>query len=154
MELHEVILKTLAAFLATLAIAITMFAPKRELICCGFVGAIGYFTYSILMYNGAESIIAVTVAAMVFSLFSRFFAYNRKLPVSVYLTPGFIPLSPGSLIYYTMSHTLNGEHAAAQAALFDAFFRAGCLALGISFIFIIPHNFFKLKIPFIYNNNK
>ncbi len=154
MEFHEVIVKTIASFFATVSISVIFFAPKREIFWCGFVGAIGYFTYSLLVYNGYESIICVTVAAMVFSVFSRLFAYNRKLPVSVFITPGFIPLAPGSLIYYTMSHTLNGEHIQAQATLYDAFFRAGCLALGISFIFIIPHTLFKIKIPFVYNKNK
>ncbi|MFV0519803.1 MAG: threonine/serine exporter family protein [Lachnospirales bacterium] len=150
MELSEVLVKSLASFIATMAISITMYAPKNEIVYCGGVGALGYFTYSILLYNGLEPTVAVTVAAMVFSIFSRIFAYNRKRPVTVFLTPGFIPLSPGSLIYYTMSHLLNGENALAQEALLDAFFRAGCLSLGISFIFIIPHTFFKIKVPTFY----
>ncbi|MFV0440494.1 MAG: threonine/serine exporter family protein [Lachnospirales bacterium] len=150
MELFNLILKIIAAFGATIAISITMQVPKKEIFFSGLTGAISYATYGFLLYFDFSTTAAVIIAAIVLTTVSRILAYNRKNPVTLFLVPGFIPLSPGSLIYYTMSYAINGDTQMAFINFSEAMMRAGCIALGMSFVFIIEHRFYKIKIPFIY----
>ncbi len=147
--MNEITLKIIAATLATIAIATSQYGPKKELLYTGFTGGLTYATYAISIEFGVLDIIAVTLSGIVLTTISRLLAFNRRVPVTVILAPSFIPMAPGSLIYYTMSHLLEGNNALALNSFQNAFSRACFISLGMAIVYIFPHSFFKVKIPFV-----
>ncbi len=148
--MQEIVLKILAASLATIAIAFSQYAPKKEVIYIGFTGGITYAIYIIALEYGVMNIIAVTLAGIVLTIVSRLLAFNRRIPVTIILAPSFIPMSPGSLIYYTMSNLLDGNNAQALSFFQSAISRACYISLGMAIVYVFPHKFFRLKIPFVH----
>ncbi len=58
-------------------------------------------------------------------------------------------MAPGSLIYYTMSHLLEGNNELALESFQSAISRACFISLGMALVYVFPHSFFKVTIPFI-----
>lgn len=147
--MNEIILTTIAATLATIAIATSQYGPKKELLCTGFTGGITYATYAIAIHFGVMEIIAVTLSGIVLTTISRLLAFNRRVPVTIILAPSFIPMAPGSLIYYTMSHLLEGNNDLALSSFQSAISRACFISLGMAIVYVLPHSAFKIKLPIV-----
>lgn len=85
----------------TLAFAVIMKAPKRDLIFIAIGSTITAITERLLsLYYGEFA--ACLIAMICLSFFCEMMARILKEPTTVILMPSTIPLLPGSSIYYTM----------------------------------------------------
>ncbi len=144
----------LVAMIATMSFSILFNAPKKEVIFCGFSGALGWIVYYILVRNYKVSIIvSALVATATLTIFSRAFAVIRMHPATIYLLPGIFPLVPGAGIYYTAYYLITKQHALFAQKGLETFEVAVAIVFGIIFGFAIPQTLLA-KLGIIFHRKK
>lgn len=138
----DFLLQFATAFFATLGFAIVFSAPKKELIFCGFTGALGWIIYYCMQKAGFHFVVACIVATMSLTIFARAFAVMRRNPGTLYLLSGIFPLVPGAGIYYTAYYLFTGNEAMSAAKGMETFETAAGIVFGIIFGFAIPQSLF------------
>ncbi len=138
------ILQVLMAFLGTLSFSVLFNVPKKELLFCGLAGCIcwGFFLVSRELTNSA--VIASFISTLVITFVSRYLANIRKMPITIFLVGGIIPLVPGYGIYYTMLNMITNNLPQATAKGIETFKIAGVISIGIVIILSLPKQFFTL----------
>lgn len=132
----------IAAFFGTIAFSILYSVPSRYLLSCGFIGAMGWIVYSLLMplLGTTASIFFATVAI---SLISRKMAVIRKAPEIIFLISGIFPLVPGAGIYWTAYYLVSDQMSLALASGSGAFKTCLAMVLGIAVIHELPQWIFS-----------
>lgn len=141
------LLEFFIAMLATISFAVLFTAPKKEVIYCGFTGALGWIVYYILTQNGINLVLASMIATFCLTVMARCFAVVRKTPVTVYLLSGIFPLVPGAGIYYTAYYLFMGNTEMSGYKGLETLEIAGAIVFGIIFGFGIPQWLFHKLSP-------
>lgn len=136
------VIQFLVAGFATVAFAILFNAPRKDLVFCGFTGALGWIIYYIMVRFDSSVVLASAVATFFLTIFARTFAVVRQKPATVYLLAGIFPLVPGAGIFYTAYYTFLNNPAASSKAI-ETFEVAGAIVFGIVFGFAIPQELFN-----------
>lgn len=145
------LIQFVVAMLATIAFAILFMAPRKELLFCGFTGALGWLVYYIMTQLYVNIIMSAAVATFVLTIFARAFAVIRRTPATVYLIAGIFPLVPGAGIYYTAYYLFNNNNSLSGAKAIETFELAGAIVFGIIFGFAIPQKIFqRLRKPEVF----
>jgi len=136
----------LLAFVATIGFSLIFNVPKKELVFCGIAGACGWLAYQIVLTVSSSSVVtAVFAAALVIAYISRVFCIWRKMPVTLYMIPGVIPLVPGAGIYYTMYYIIMGDNNIALLRGIETLMISGVIAIGLLIILSLPRRLFDFK---------
>lgn len=132
------ILQIISAFFATFFFGILFNISKKELMYCGFIGAIGWFVYLFFFQLIGSVVLSNFMSALSVSILSRLLAKKRKVPVTIFLISGIIPLVPGAGMYKTMYAMLtqNFEETAFYGA--QTLQIAGVIAIAIIFTSSFP----------------
>ncbi|WP_250229591.1 threonine/serine exporter family protein [Anaeropeptidivorans aminofermentans] len=138
------VLRILLTFVASLTFSLLFGVPKKELICCGLCGAIGWLIYELLSPGASSNVMPIFSASIAATTASRFFSFKRKNPITLYLIAGIIPLVPGVAIYYTMYNILTGNSVLAASYGIDTVRTAGVISLGIVIVLALPYQIFKM----------
>lgn len=131
------------SFFASAAFGIIFKAPKKSIIKCGFVGMIGWLVYLIFISNAFDSVSASLFASFVVGLFSQGFAKKYKMPVTIFIVCGIIPLVPGGLAYDAMRSFVENQYDLAIGKSTKTLLIAGSIALGLIFSEVINQIFRK-----------
>ena len=142
-----IIIEFIVAMFATISFAVLFNAPKKEVICCGLTGALGWVVYYIMTQNGINLVLASLVATLCLTILARSFAVIRKSPVTTYLLPGIFPLVPGAGIYYTAYYLFIGNNEMSGFKGLETLEIAGAIVFGIIFGFGIPQGWFHKLAP-------
>lgn len=146
------ILQFIFSFFATLFFSIIFNAPRRLLLPCGFVGAIGWIVYTIAYEQGMSMTISSFFGSLLLSLCALVFARLYKRPVIIFYVSGIIPLVPGGIAYDATKHLIISEYNTAINKGFEAALVSGAIAFGIILaeiifqIFVTNNKFAKPKI--------
>jgi uncharacterized membrane protein YjjB (DUF3815 family) len=139
--MYDLIYEILFSYFATIFFAYIFNAPKKSIFITGLIGTIGWLVY-IYFFNIHQAIVLGSfVGALVVGLLSEFFARQFKMPVTIFLTSGIIPLVPGAGLYYTMFELVQNNYAAAVSKGVETIFIAGSIAVAIA----ISSSLFKKK---------
>lgn len=139
------LLQIFLAFVGTVGFSIIFNVPKKELLLCGLAGAGGWLIYTVTILFLSDAVVVATFfAASVVTCISRFVSTWRKMPATVYMMPGIIPLVPGIGIYYTMFHAVMGENTEALMWGFQTLRIAGVIALGLLVVLTLPRKLFLI----------
>lgn len=133
------------AFLSTITFAIIFHTPRKEWLCCGVTGGVGWLVYLICVYGNLGVVIASFFATVALAWVSRVFAFCRKTPVTVFLITGIFPLVPGAGIYYTGYHVFMSDNSLALDKGMETIKIAVAIALGIGIVLSLPAFFFTLR---------
>ncbi|MCL2397024.1 MAG: threonine/serine exporter family protein [Defluviitaleaceae bacterium] len=137
-------LQILLAFAGTVGFSIIFNVPRRELALCGIAGACGWFVLQLTMGFIPNAGVADTFfAAMAVTCISRIFSFMRKMPVTVYMIPGIIPLVPGTGIYHTMFNAIMGDYTEALLWGIQTLRTAGVIAVGLLVVLTLPPKLFS-----------
>ncbi|TDM12615.1 threonine/serine exporter family protein [Macrococcus lamae] len=142
--IFQVAFQFITSFFATLFFSILFNAPKRLLIPCGVVGAVGwvvyYFTMQTMTSVGASFLGAFCLGAMA-HLMARYY----KRPVIIFYVSGIIPLVPGGLAYDATKLMIIHDYTAALQKSFEAMMISGAIAFALIVVEIIFQSYFKLR---------
>jgi len=140
-----VIVGLVLAAVATMGFSVIFNVPRRELVFCGGVGAVVWLVFGIITHFLPEGTVAATFfGAMTATALGRFLSAIRKMPSTVYMIPGIIPLVPGVAIYRTMFYVVTGEHMLAVAQGVYALSLAGVISVGVLIILSLPRKIFSI----------
>lgn len=133
----------LVALVATVSFAIIYNAPKKDLLFCGFTGAIAWIIYYLCIKYISGPVAACLFSTFVLTIFARFCAAARKTPVTVYLVTGIFPLVPGAGIYYTAFYFFTGNKEKFASVGAETLEIAIAIVFGIIFGSAIPQIVFN-----------
>ena len=128
---------TITSLIGSFGFALIFRLRPRYLIPASFGGLFAFAVYFVCDAFGMGLFTANLLAATVGSLYSEFLARLMKAPSVEFLIPCVIPLVPGSMLYYTMSHLLAARYDASFACLMDALMTALGIAAGMVVVSVI-----------------
>lgn len=128
------VIQFIYAFVATIGYAIFYQLPKKLLIYAGFTGAAGWLVYLFLYKAGSSLAFSNLAAAIIIAILSEIFARVTKNPVTMFVIPGILPITPGYSLYMTMYHfTQNNISQAVQRGM-STLTVAGSIAVGVMLV--------------------
>lgn len=137
------------AFVATLAFAVIFNVSRSELVFCGVAGIVSEGVYQLMISVSVGEPLAILIAAAAVTAVTRSLANLRKMPVTVYLIAGIIPLVPGTGMYKTVYNLISSDYAQAMNVGAYTLKAAVAIAIGIVIVFALPNRiFFKRKNTF------
>ena len=132
------IIGTISAFIATVAFSIFFHVPKKQLIYCGSIGALGWLVYLLCIDFNLSPIVANFLASLIISQGSIMLSRSLKIPVTILLIPGIIPIVPGAATYQTMHALLVGDYIEALTYASYTFQVAAVIAGAIVITTMLP----------------
>ncbi len=147
MGILEIILFSLVAGVAVIAFSMQLNAPFREFPYIGLAAFITQFFYMVAYYQLYNIIYATLVSSIFLTIVSRMLAYNRRVPITIYLVPGFWPIAPGAIVYKATFCFMNNNMLSAEQFLLLSVQVAGAITVGLSFVFVVPQKYFNISIP-------
>jgi uncharacterized membrane protein YjjB (DUF3815 family) len=140
------IIQTLSAFFATIFFSIIFHIPKTQVLFCGINGGLGWFIYLSIYHFTTSPVVASFAGALTVSFISQWFARIRKVPVTLFLILGIIPIVPGAGMYQTMFAMLSQDFAQMDYYGAQTLQIAGVIAIAIVINSSIPKLFrYKYK---------
>lgn len=123
--------KLIMATLGAVGFSILFYIKPRRLPLATLGGLITCGVYLVVQYFLGGEFIPNLAGAFWGAVYSEIMARSTKAPVPIYLVPCMITLVPGSLLYRTMNHFIQGDYALAGSYGLTALAVAAGLAGGI-----------------------
>jgi len=124
------------SFMATAAFGVLFqTTPKRTLVLCGLVGAVGWCIYIFLGKDlGYGSFYANLIAAASLTVLAELFARLLRQPATIFIATGVIPLVPGLGMYKGMNKIIENSYDQGINILITAGTDSVAIALGVMVI--------------------
>ncbi len=145
MVIDNVYLQVLISFVATACFGVVFNAPTKAIPACGFVGAVGWAIYYLLVEYGLDEVRASFIGAFVVSLVAHIFARRFRMPMIIFSVSGIIPLVPGGIAYNTMRNVMEYDYIMGLQNGMRAFMISGAIAMGLVFAEVIMQVLLKSK---------
>jgi uncharacterized membrane protein YjjB (DUF3815 family) len=140
---------------AAVGFAVLFKVPKRFLIHCAAVGAVGHALRTLLVLNGLNFIVASLMGATVVGFAGFWMSRRYKIPSPVITVPAIIPLVPGSIAFQsllTLISALNAGPEGSQdlflAAAYDGV-SAGLIIFGLGLGISAPFLLLRRRKPVV-----
>ena len=147
-ETSGLLVQTVAAFIGTLAFADLFGVPRAQYFTAGFIGAIGWCIYLVLIrFASASPTIAIILSSVLICVMSRISAIQQKCPAQVFLLCGIFPLVPGAGIFWCSYYLVSAQLPMALDSGFGAVKAAVAIVLGIILAMELPQRIFSGRRP-------
>lgn len=131
----------ISSIVGTLGFCLFFHIKKDKLIYGSIGGIISICSYFACCEYGMDAFFQNLFPAIVATLYAEIVARIAKAPSTVFLIPAIIPLTPGSLLYYTMQAVVDGNDALSKELGEETVMVALGIAFGIVFISAIFYQF-------------
>ena len=119
------------AFCSTVGFSILFHVPKKHIATAGFVGALGWLTYTYFIVSGSGSVLACFAGSCIVAIISDVFSRAFKDAATIFIIPGILPLVPGANMYYTMLAILEGNVTETASIGTETILMAGSIAIAL-----------------------
>ena len=109
MDLSNMILQVVTAFLGSLGFSMLFNVRGSKLFIAGLGGALSWGLYLLLGPYLENDSFKYFFASVFVTIYAEIFARIKKSPTTSFLVPSFIPLIPGGALYSTMKYALNND---------------------------------------------
>ena len=133
MQINQIVLQLVAAYLATVAAAINVKAPRKFIYWAGLPGLVSYAIY-LLVLNYTNPFIATFIGSLIVSIIGQWMARRFKTVVNVFYIPAFFLYVPGVAIYEMAEYFMNNDLIQATSSFYRALVTA--LAIGLA-VFVV-----------------
>ena len=136
-ELLRILVVLVSSTIATTGI-IMMFGIERRvlvwaalssILCCG--------GYEVTMLFGGGLLLSCLVGAALSAIYSDVMAHWLKVPATVLIIPGIVPLVPGGKLYYTMLAAVQADMDTFSLRGKEALLMAAGLAIGVIAVTVV-----------------
>lgn len=127
-------LQCLYVFIACLGFGVIFNLRGKNLFLAALGATLGWFVYLLCTGAGMDDTLCYFVATVAIALYSEGMARLHKSPVTIYLVVSFLPLVPGSKIYYTMEYGMAGDTARFLQTGLETCKIAGAIVAGIALV--------------------
>ena len=128
---EQAMIPVLTASIGTLGFSMLFSVPWRHLIYSVLGGTVAIVMYLIAGLFTDDVFLMNLIAMMFATAYVEIMARVRKCPVTLYLIPSVVPLVPGSGLYYTMYHMVDGDWNEVIARGKDTLLAALGISMGI-----------------------
>lgn len=143
--IFDIAVQSFFIFLATVSFAIIFNVKKTEILYCGLDGVICFFIYELLISFNYTKFLSSIISVFIAVLVSRRLSFVRKIPSTVYIIPGIIPIAPGAAIYLTMYSLISGINYDVLKYSLETLTIAGGIVIGMSIALSLPNEWFNFK---------
>ena len=139
---QPVLLDGLFAAIAAVGFALISNPPKRAVLACALLAAVGHaLRYGLMGYAGVGIVVATGLAAFSIGLMSIFFARRSHCPAEVFCFPSLLPMIPGMFAYRSILALMNivqetGDQKHIQEAIVS-FFDNGIKTVSIMLALVV-----------------
>ena len=105
------LLKTVFAFVASVAFAVMLKTNRRHLLLSGVGAVFAYFIYSLMLTLLGSFFAAAFISTAVAVIYAEILARVRKAPAIIYILVAVIPTVPGGELYFTMRYLIMDDMA-------------------------------------------
>ena len=142
---YNIIIQFIAGFVVSFAFAIFFNAPKKSLISCGLVGAVGWLAY-VLTKLISDVVVGSFVGALCVGLISTNESRRLRMPATIFIYTGMIPLVPGYGMYNMMQNIVTKNYSIALKVGVETLLQAGAIAMGILLASVFSDSIKRVKI--------
>lgn len=139
----DIIYQLLLSFSAAAAFGVLFNAPRRMLLHCGVVGAVGWLAFISARVLLEDQVVATFIGAFTIAMLSHVFARRRKMPMILFSVSGIIVLVPGLTAYNAMRHVVEQDYLMAIELGTRVMLISGAIAMGLVFAEIIMQIYLK-----------
>lgn len=136
------ILQMIFCFISTYFYAMTMNAPKNTLVYSSAIAALGYLIYEYCtMLN--KPMLGFLLGTSLVATLGEILARKLKLPATIFIFPGVIPIVPGFGLYETVLAFVQDDVYLALEKGATTILSIACMAIAMALVSIF---FLKIKI--------
>ncbi|ATH60815.1 threonine/serine exporter family protein [Staphylococcus nepalensis] len=139
------VLQFIISYLATMLFSVIFNAPRRLLLACGFVGAMGWIIYKVTFDLELGKVMASFLGSFILAIMSHTMSRRYKRPVIIFIVPGIIPLVPGGLAYEATRFLVSNQYTHAVNTFLEVTLISGAIAFGILCAEIIYYIYTRIK---------
>jgi uncharacterized membrane protein YjjB (DUF3815 family) len=141
----KLLLQTLFATIGTFGFAIGSNIRGWKLLFTSLGGALSWGCYLYVLHETHALLLSIFLGALAVATYSEILGRIFKVPITVFVICGIIPLVPGSVIYYAMSQYVQGNFTKAMRLSMQALLIAGTISIGIAVVSTFANIFQELK---------
>ncbi len=135
------ILEMCYCFIATFFFAKIMNAPKKTLILSSISASIGYLIYEFCIIE-ANPMLGFFLGTTFVATFGEILARKFKMPATIFIFPGVIPIVPGLGLYETILAFVQNDTFLALETGVKTILNIGCMAIAMALVSLLA---FKIK---------
>lgn len=147
------LVELIMAYMASLSFAYIFNLNRKTAFLSAFGGSLGWLFYSESLSYFSDPNVAFFFGAVAFTYYGELMARKMRTPVTSYITPGLIPLVPGSGLYHTMLKSLEGDYYGALREGITTIMASGALAIGILMVFTLMKIYYLFKRRVMHEKN-
>ena len=134
-----------ASFLATCGFGLLFGLEKTRLFFSSLNGVLSWCIYLLLIRANLSETLSFFLSSVAMTIYSEIMARKIKAPATLFLIGGFIPLVPGSGVYYTMYGVITSDTVLIVKKGIQTLSIAGAITIGIFFGITLDNMFLKIK---------
>ncbi|MFA9424600.1 MAG: threonine/serine exporter family protein [Sedimentibacter sp.] len=130
------ILEMIYCFIASLFFALIMNAPKKTLLITSLTASLGYLVYILCTEQGFIKLgffLGTTIIAFMGEIYARKF----KMPATIFIFPGVIPIVPGLGLYQTILAFVQDNVFSALEIGVNTILNIGAMAIAMALVSLI-----------------
>lgn len=132
-ELALLILRDMVFCFAAAALYSTLMrSPVSSIPPSAVTAAVGYTIYDVVYRNFGQELLGYFLGTLLIAAAAEILARIMRMPATVFIFPGIIPLVPGIGLYQTMLCLVRSEYEQAASSGTKTLFIAGTMALAIA----------------------
>lgn len=143
---NSVFIQFIAGFVVSIAFAIFFNAPKQSLFTCGLIGAIGWLVQVVANLLLTDVVVSSFLGAVCVGILSTNASRFLKLPATIFIYTGMVPLVPGYCMYNTMQNIVTKNYSVASKVVIETILQAGAIAMGILLASVFSASIQRVKI--------
>ncbi len=142
---YHFILKIFYCFAATFFFALIMNAPKKTLVHSSITASLGYLVYEYFIMRG-HSLTAFFMGTTFVAILGEIYARKLKMPATIFIFPGVIPIVPGLGLYETIMAFVQDDISSALEIGVSTILNIGCMAVAMALVSLLAFKFRKTNL--------
>ena len=130
-------IQLLYASLGSLGFGMIFKANKNKMIWILIGGFLNFLVYSLVFEQTSNVFLSSMMCAVMTSVYSLIMAITLKCPSTIFILTGFIPVVPGSNLFYMMQGLVSGDYVLAKTNLQITIFVILGIVSGMALVTVI-----------------
>lgn len=127
-------------FAASFFFALIMNAPRKTLIYSSMAASAGYLAYKIFRLEG-HHLLAFFLGTSLVAMIGEILARKLKMPATIFIFPGIIPIVPGLGLYETILAFVEDDIFLALETGANTILSIGCMAVAMALVSLLAFKF-------------
>ncbi len=140
----NIIINSIIAGVASGSFTILYNARFSDAIIAGCIGALGWYTYSLLI--GYGMLTATLISAFTIGIVGRVISRIRHMPSQPLIVGGIVVLVPGFMAFKAMNAFVVGKNAEGTTLMLNTFLAAAAIGTGLIVAVAITAIIFRIRI--------